>query len=132
MFDTSGYEVKLEAREWGKFAENIAAEYLLSEGYTIRERNWRVGHTIEVDIIAEKGNDMVFVEVKARSGNWEDAADAVDLKKMRKISKGADIYLRAAPFNYDYRFDIITVTGNVNDYKLEHYPDAFMPPLKTR
>lgn len=41
-------------REWGKMAEDIAAEYLLTNGYIIRERNWRIGNKIEIDIIAEK------------------------------------------------------------------------------
>ena len=35
-------------REWGKQAEQIAADYLLTNGYVIRERNWRVGNRIEI------------------------------------------------------------------------------------
>lgn len=118
--------------KWGYIAETIASEYLISEGYVIRERNWRVSNTLEIDIIAEKNLEMVFVEVKARSGEWEDPEDAVDNKKIKKITNGADIYLRALPRAYDYRFDIIAITGNKENYKLEHYPDAFFPPLKTR
>lgn len=117
---------------WGVQAEDIAAGYLMKNGYVVRERNWRVGNTLEIDIIAEKGLEMVFVEVKARNGEWEDPADAIDDKKIRKICNGADIYLRNLPHTYDYRFDIITLTGNTSDYQLEHYEDAFMPPLTTR
>ena len=58
-------------REWGKMAEDIAAEYLLTNGYIIRERNWRIGNRIEIDIIAEKDGIIVFVEVKAREGDFQ-------------------------------------------------------------
>ncbi len=54
-------------REWGKMAEDIAAEYLLTNGYIIRERNWRIGNKIEIDIIAEKDGIIVFVEVRGET-----------------------------------------------------------------
>lgn len=118
-------------REWGALAENIAADYLIKQGYTIRERNFRMRH-IEIDLIAEKDNEIVFVEVKARSSDYVDALYAVDKQKQNKMLSGADMYLRALPVLYWYRFDIITITGTKEDYKLEHYPDAFISPLRTR
>ena len=45
-------------REWGKQAEDIAADYLTAEGYVIRERNWRCGNHIEIDIIAQEGTTI--------------------------------------------------------------------------
>lgn len=118
---------------WGKEAEDIAAAFLLSRGYTVRERNWRPKNThLEVDIIAQSGQEIIFVEVKARSADGIDPIDAVDDKKIRKIVRAADIYLRSQPHDYLYRFDIITVSGNPDDYELDHIPDAFLPPLSTR
>ena len=77
--DASGKrEQGMQNREWGKQAEQIAAEYLIKEGYLIREQNWRVGNTIEIDIIAEKEGTIAFVEVKARKGNVIAGEDAVD------------------------------------------------------
>ena len=73
-----------ENREWGQDAEQIAAEYLLKEGYTIRERNWRMGK-YEIDLILEKDNTIVFVEVKARRGDNIAPVDAVDLRKQSAI-----------------------------------------------
>lgn len=116
-------------REWGKQAEKIACDYLITHGYTVRETNWRVGNTIEIDIIAEKGNIIIFVEVKARKGDYMLPTEAIDEKKMRKIVKGGDIYLRGLKHPYEYRLDIITITGTPEHYEIRHIPDAFLPPL---
>ncbi len=117
-------------REWGKLAEQIAADYLLTQGYVIRERNWRVSNTIEIDLIAEKDSTIVFVEVKARKGNVESADDAVDSPKRKKMIKGGDIYMRSLPHLFPYRLDIITITGTPESYEIQHLPDAFLPPLR--
>lgn len=118
--------------EWGKMAENIAAEYLLTNGYIIRERNWRIGNRIEIDLIAEKDGYIIFVEVKARRGNIVLAEDAIDEKKIRKLVSGGNAYLRSLPHLYKYRLDIITVTGNAENYTIKHLPDALLPPLTTK
>lgn len=117
--------------QWGKIAEGIAADYLGGLGYIIRERNWRIGHTIEIDIIAQRGDTIVFAEVKARSGDRKEALEAVDDRKMRKMARGADIYLKREPHLMKYRFDIIAVTGEIGNYVLEHIEDAFLPPIST-
>ncbi len=117
--------------EFGKFAEQKAVDYLVSKGYAIRERNWRCGK-LEIDIIAQNGTTIVFVEVKGRSGEWDDPEDAVTVKKMRRISNAADSYLRNLEFDFFYRFDIIAIKGSQDEYELEHYEDAFIPPLTSR
>lgn len=117
-------------KDWGKEAERIAAEWLMTEGYTIREMNWKPAHShLEIDIIAEYDATLVFIEVKARGEDGQDPADAVDEKKMRRIARAADSYIRAQPLEYEYRFDIITIEGNATNYQLDHLPDAFLPPL---
>lgn len=119
-------------REWGAAAEKIAAEWLLTHGYVIRATNWRVSNTIEIDIIAEIPGTIVFVEVKARKGDMVSPLDAIDEKKIKKIVRGANIYLEAEEQLFKYRFDIITVTGTPDHYTLDHFPDAFYPPLGYR
>ena len=129
------------AYEWGLEAERLACEHLLREGYTIRETRWRPGpgHD-EIDIIAELPGVMIFVEVKARTPaageNIEDdpasPAEAVDLRKQKRMSRAADIYLRAQNDDYDYRFDIITLLGNPSRHVLTHIPDAFISPVTSR
>ena len=115
-------------RAWGQEAEQIAAEYYLKDGYTIRERNWRMGH-LEIDIILEKDRTIVFVEVKARKPGNQDPIDAVDKSKRRRIINAADVYMRTLPMLYQYRFDIVTFTGSRDDFKMELYEDAFLPPV---
>ena len=117
-------------REWGKMAEDIAAEYLLTNGYIIRERNWRIGNKIESDIIAEKDGIIVFVEVKARKGDFQSPEETVDSPKRKKMIQGGDIYLRGLPHLFPYRLDIITVTGTPESHEIKHLEDAFLPPLK--
>ena len=54
--------------ELGRWGEDYAADFLAAQGYRIVERNWRFGHH-DIDIIASKGNEIVFVEVKTRHGS---------------------------------------------------------------
>ncbi|MEZ3532738.1 MAG: YraN family protein [Muribaculaceae bacterium] len=119
---------KIRDRAFGQFAEDRAAEYYIKEGYAIRERNWHF-HRIEIDIIAQKENIIVFVEVKARSGRDMQPEDAVNLKKMKSMTIGADAYLKNLGADYEYRYDIFALTGDFENYSVEVYEDAFVSPL---
>lgn len=121
-----------DEKDWGAVGERMAADYLRSNGYIVREQNWRVGKTIEIDIIAEKEKHIIFVEVKARNGNWEHPLEAITPDKIRKMVRGADIYLRGLDHMYEYQFDIITLIGTPQQYELEHYSDAFLAPVNVR
>ncbi len=128
---TEGKE--MSGQGWGAVAERIAAEYLVGKGYVIRERNWRPKNShLEIDIITQQEDEMIFVEVKARGNNDIDPADAVDERKIRRLVRAAEIYLSLQPHDFRYRFDIITVSGNEKSYGLDHIQDAFLPPLTTR
>ena len=121
-------ENKLRDLAFGKFAEDKAAEFYISNGYAIKERNWR-HHRIEIDIIAQTGNIIVFVEVKARSGRDMSAADAVTMDKMKSMARGADAYLKSLQGDFEYRYDIFALTGDFDDYFVEVFEDAFVSPL---
>lgn len=122
-----------ENSQWGQFAENIAMELLMRKGYAICERNWSPPHShLEIDVIASKDDEVVFVEVKARSGNSEGALDAVTSAKMRNIINAARNYMSHTIGNLSYRFDIIAVTGIPQNYTVEHIEDAYLPPLSSR
>lgn len=118
-----------ENKQWGEEAEEIAKDYLIAQGYTIREHRWRLGNTIEIDLIVQKGDEIIFVEVKSRKGDYEDAVAAVNLKKQKKMAKGANVYLRALPHLFYYRMDVIAVTGSKESYTIEHIEDAFLAPF---
>lgn len=113
-------------QEWGHEAERVVGDYFLKQGYTIRERNWKCGK-VEIDLILEKDRTIVFVEVKARKEETQDPVLAVGKEKRGRIIRGADVYLRSLPLLYQYRFDIVALTGNRDDYSMKHYPDAYMP-----
>lgn len=119
--------------DWGAQAEEIAAQTLMTQGYTIRERNWRPARShVEIDIIASKADEIVFVEVKARSTPGVDPAQAVDDKKIRNLVKAARRYLTTVPYDVSYRFDIMAFAGSPQNYTMEHMEDAFLPPLTSR
>lgn len=118
-----------QKNELGKWGENIAREYLVAHGYTVMERNMHIGHK-ELDIVAVKGTRMVFVEVKTRTNNLDDALDAVDSKKIKRLVTAADSFMQRFTAPYEYQFDIIAVIGTPETgHTITHIPDAFFPPL---
>ena len=116
---------KQNANEFGKFAEEVAVRDYVRRGYAIKERNWRLGKT-EIDIIAQKDNVLVISEVKARKLSEADAVSSVTFDKRRRMVKAADAYLRKYQGYFTYRFDIVACAGNINDYTLDIYEDAFL------
>jgi putative endonuclease len=112
--------------ELGKWGEEVAADYLLRQGYTIIERDWKSGHR-DLDIIAQEGKTVVFVEVKTRRNRqFADPEMAVDYQKIRHLQQAANHYIKYRHINNDVRFDVITVVGNMNETpSIEHIKDAF-------
>jgi len=111
-------------RKTGSFYEDKAASYLETQGYRILERNYR-DRNGEIDLIAEDGSALVFVEVKYRSTaiNGE-PAEAVTIRKRRTICRRALCYLREKRLSADcpIRFDVIGFYGNGT---FKHYRNAF-------
>lgn len=115
--------------EFGKISEDRAVAYLMARGYTIRDRNWRLGHK-ELDIVAQKNDTLAIIEVKARKNDrYGDAVDAVTDDKIYKIVQAANAYVRYHRINLNVRFDIIAITGEPGRQTIEHIEDAFYPPL---
>lgn len=97
----------------GKRGEALAAEYLASNGYTVKERNLRISHD-EIDIIAEDEKYIVFVEVKARAQTninrlYGRPAAAVDHTKKQNLLRSVGEYLRREHPNKQPRIDVIEV-----------------------
>lgn len=119
--------------DWGRRAEQIAADFLIAQGYTIRDRNWRPqGGHVEIDIVTQQNDSIIFVEVKTRQNRDIDPADAIDMRKIRRLVRCAEAYLGMQHLDLQYRFDVITISGSPEDYTIDHIPDAFLPPLSTR
>jgi putative endonuclease len=111
----------------GRLGESRAREHLLQSGWTILAKNYRFGRR-EVDVIAQKGNLVAFVEVKTRAGDGFGAPeDAVTALKRREIEIVAGWYLCTNHLvDVDVRFDVISVTVGPNA-RLEHLEDAWRP-----
>lgn len=113
--------------ETGKKGEELAREFLAGEGYQIIDVNWRYYHK-EIDIVAQKDDMMVFVEVKTRASlNFELPKEAVTIKKQKNLIVAADAYLQEKEIDLPSRFDIISVYAQDPPKILEHLQDAFSP-----
>lgn len=115
----------------GKWGEKLACELLITKGYSIREQNIRIGH-YELDIIATKGNRIIFIEVKTRSNPSHDPLLSIDQKKILRIARAANAYVTSHNTPHEVQFDIIIITGTPENYNIEHIADSFMAPLTTR
>ena len=112
--------------ETGRSGERIAEEYLIKNGYSILHRNWRTAHK-EIDLVALEGSDLVFVEIKTRSGTaYGFPEEAVSLKKQAHLRAAATIFMEQYPEHTVARFDVISImmrNGSLED--LLHLRDAF-------
>ena len=119
-----------ESHNLGQKGEDLAAEHMKNAGFRILCRNWKWGKN-EIDIIAEKKEMIIFVEVKTRSDDFQmHPATAVTNEKQRSIIYSADGYIRKFDINKESRFDIITVIKTGESYQIDHIEDAFYPTLR--
>lgn len=117
--------------ELGKWGEEMAARYLMDNGYAILERDWHYQRR-DLDIIASKDGLLVIVEVRTRRNiMYMQPEESVDYHKTRSIAIAANAYVKVHKINASLRFDIITVTGTPeSEYQIKHIPDAFYPPTR--
>lgn len=104
-------------------AEKTALTFLINKGYSLLEKNIRTANS-EVDLIMidEKFDEIVFVEVKYRTTrSYGDGSQAVDQRKLNSMVKVANSYLRKKQFKKSYRFDIISVSGNLERPEIRHF-----------
>lgn len=117
----------------GKWGEQLARDLLVTKGCAIVEQNWHSGDK-EIDLIAMKGSRIIFVEVKTRSASIDDAFRAVDRRRMMRMVRSADNYVKSYNIPHEIQFDIILIAGTPDSGRppvVEHIEDAFLPPLRT-
>ncbi|MGL5273131.1 MAG: YraN family protein [Phocaeicola sp.] len=115
--------------ELGKAGEEVAANYIRNKGYRVLHRNWRSGKK-ELDIIAEYEGVLIVIEVKTRQHiEFGRPEEAVTNKKIKHIVASTDAYLRKFCIDLPVQFDIITVIGKIEPFKIEHIEEAFFPPM---
>ena len=109
-------------QQLGDAGEEAAARHLAGQGFTIVARNHRTRRG-EVDLIAEKGDLLVFAEVRTRStdafGTPEETVDA--RKQARVVAAARDFLARWRGPEREIRFDVIAVVGA----EVRHLPGAF-------
>jgi len=115
-------------RQIGDAGEDLAAEFLQSEGYTILARNRRLG-MLELDIIAEKEGKVIFVEVKTRKSSRQGHPEEfVGTVKQQRMIRAATAWLMETGHEGEIRFDIIAITQAPGQpAEVVHIPDAFFP-----
>lgn len=99
----------LVAQQLGQWAEQTALKLLKEQNYEWVASNYH-SRRGEVDLIVKRGNELIFVEVKARGqGNYGQACEMVTLSKQKKIIKTAMRFLQRYPSYQDFycRFDVI-------------------------
>ncbi len=117
----------------GEIGENLACQFLKQAGYRIKGRNYRRKWG-EIDIIAEQGNDLCFVEVKTvtratRSSDDYEPEDNVHPWKLKRLSRAIQTYLldHDIPDEVEWRLDVLAVYLDQagNKLKIEWLRDVF-------
>jgi len=112
--------------ETGREGENLAVRFLLKEGYTVLERNFKCPFG-EMDIVARQGDSLVFVEVRSRrSGSFGDPLESIGLVKQKKLSRIALCYLQKHRLEgCRARFDVLGLKLKPEGHEIEIIRDAF-------
>jgi putative endonuclease len=111
----------------GRDGEAAASDLYRRLGFEVVDRNYRAGRG-EIDLVARRGDTLVFCEVKTRSSErWGMPAEAVDRAKQAQLRRLAAAWLaERKPGSVEVRFDVVSVTlraGRAAD--VTHIPDAF-------
>jgi putative endonuclease len=110
-------------RKIGELYEQTAADFLISSGFALIEKNFTCRNG-ELDLIMQDRQTLVFVEVKYRQGTQHGhAAEMVTPSKIKKLIKTAQYWMMMkgySPYTTDFRFDVIAIHNNgadINWYK---------------
>ena len=112
----------------GRFGEAQAAEYLRKKRWNVLGMNYRTRFG-EIDVIAERGRYLAFVEVKLRKdASHGEAREFVTERKRQRLILAAQSYLQTHPTELQPRFDVIEVyapEGAEGKITLTHLENAF-------
>lgn len=122
----------MNTKSIGNAGEALATELLTAAGYAIVERNAVVGR-VEVDIIAQHHNRIIFVEVKTRGADTLDWRYGIDSAKIQRLARAAAGYVRSRNLPHEVQIDAILITNQADGTcSAEHIPDISLPPLRRR
>ncbi|MBQ7216700.1 MAG: YraN family protein [Synergistaceae bacterium] len=119
------------AHKLGLFAEDAAAEYLVSIGWRVIARNVRNQYG-ELDIIAldakTQPQELVIVEVRCRTlGKIQTPIETIGFRKLRTLLRASQEYVDSLGWSGFWRIDIIGITlqdkNTLDNWELEHIKD---------
>ena len=107
----------------GRQGEELAAAFLIRNGYEILRRNFTF-RRCEIDIIARKGDWLLFVEVKTRTSiSFGHPEEFVESAQAARIFHAAEEFIFTSNWKGHIRFDIISVTMDTTTH-IVHFEDA--------
>ena len=114
-----------ELKNLGNKGEELVALWLMQQGFTIHQKNYTTRYG-EIDIIAQKDEVLVFVEVKLRRNPLFALSDLIVPSKQRKIITTARWYIQMQrQRDFVYRFDVALLSYTGLDYTIDYIPNAF-------
>lgn len=119
----------MKPQEWrrslGRRGEELAASYLEKKGHLILQRNYRSGAG-EMDIVAQEGDCLVFVEVRARSTReYGTPEESITPSKAQRLIEVAQGYLQEQGESArEWRIDLVAIQLRGDSYRLNHVVNA--------
>ena len=118
---------RITRRQSGKRAEDLAVNFLKQNKIKIITRNFysRFG---EIDLIGLDKETLIFVEVRFRKNeDYLSAIETIDDRKCKKIITTSEVYLnkRKKYQSYQCRYDVITITGEIDEPVIKWIKSAF-------
>jgi putative endonuclease len=119
--------LKTNRQKLGKKGEEIAANFLESKGYSILHKNFRTQYG-EIDLIAQLGKELVFIEVKTRtSKNYGYPEDSINQRKQEHILASSQAYLQQfSELSTQWRVDVVSILfrSGENQPEIVHFENA--------
>jgi putative endonuclease len=107
----------------GRAGENLAAEFLVKQGFEIAARNYRHGRG-EIDLIVKRNDWLLFIEVKTRtSSSFGEPEGFVHDFQINRIFDAAEHYIFDTDWQGNVRFDVISIKLS-KDPVIDHFEDA--------
>ena len=123
---TDNFQDQPHARARGRVGEEDAVHWLAAQGYEILARNV-VNHGGEIDVVAQEGTTLCFIEIKARQGDqYGPAIEAVGFAKQRRLSRAAALYLTSRGWHgRACRFDVLGLDREDQGWRYTLIRNAF-------
>lgn len=115
----------MNKKELGKIGEELAIKYLKNLNYKILTKNYRTKNG-EIDIICEKENSLIFVEVRTiLKIDFIDPLETLTKRKIDKIKNCSFEYMSKMTKKYSFiKYEFIGITyRSSNDYEINHIKD---------